>query len=34
MDEINLLKRLQELYAEKKEIEDEIKAIKIELEIK
>lgn len=34
MDEINLLRRLQELYEEKKVIDDEIKEIKAELGIK
>jgi hypothetical protein len=34
MDEINLLRRLQELYEEKRIIDDEIKEIKKELEIK
>ena len=34
MDEIDLLKRLQELYEEKREIDAEIKEIKSELGIK
>jgi len=34
MDDINLLRQLQELCAEKKEIEAKIKEIKTQLEIK